>query len=47
LLSPDVGAAQIARTVREAKGRTGADVRPYGDGDAADKITKTIVDFLS
>lgn len=47
LLSPDAGAETIAAEVHAAIGRTGADVRPYGEGDAAFRITKTIMGHLS
>lgn len=42
-LVPPLDMATIVHAVLSARGRKGADVRPYGDGDAARKVVSTLV----
>ena len=46
-LAPPVDAIAVHNAICHAMGQSGAEVQPYGDGDAAARIVKTLVDALA
>ena len=46
-LAPPVNASSLAGMIKEALGSSGKPVRPYGDGDAAQKIVQRLVADLT